>query len=139
MQELVDGPIDEAAVRAAVADPSCGAVLVFVGVSREDRPEGHGGPVRRLFYEAYAPMALAEIGRIVAEAEGTWPGARIAVVHRLGEVPVGEASVVIAVATPHRDAVYAASRFVIDTLKQRVPIWKQEGFDDGARWKANEG
>ena len=136
---LVDGPIDEASVRAAVAHPSCGAVLVFVGVSREDRPAGHGGPVRRLFYEAYAPMAEAEITRILDEARATWAGARIAVVHRVGEVPIGEASVVIAVATPHRDDAYAASRFVIDTLKRRVPIWKQEGFDDGTRWKANEG
>lgn len=134
---LVDGPIDEAALRAAVNHASCGAVVVFAGVSREDRPEGHGGPVRRLFYEAYAEMAERELAAIVAEAEARWPGARIALQHRLGEVPIGEASVVIAVATPHRDAAYAASRYLIDALKVRVPIWKREGFDDGGRWVAN--
>ena len=67
-----------------------------------------------------------------------WTQAKVAMVHRLGEVGIGEASVVIAVATPHRDACYQASRYAIDNLKQRVPIWKKELYEDGAQWKANQ-
>lgn len=126
--------LDADALRAAVVRPSIGAVLVFVGVSREDFD---GRPVQRLEYEAYPEMALAELDAIAAEVREKWPGSRVAIAHRLGVVPVGEASLVIAVGTPHRAACYEASRHAIEAIKARVPIWKREVFADGTRWKAN--
>ncbi|HCH64898.1 MAG TPA: molybdopterin converting factor, partial [Deltaproteobacteria bacterium] len=82
--------------------------------------------------------AEAQMGAIVAEAETRWPGVRVAIAHRLGVVPVSEASVLIGVSSPHRGDCYAASRFAIDTLKARVPIWKKEHYADGSAWKANQ-
>ena len=134
MYALVDGPIDVPAVRAAVAQDTAGAILVFHGVTRDNF---QGREVVELAYEAYGPMAVAELEAIGHEVEARWPGARCAMVHRLGVVPVGEASVVIAVSTPHRAACYEASRYAIDTLKARVPIWKKEIYRDGSAWKAN--
>jgi molybdopterin synthase catalytic subunit len=115
---------------------AAGAVLVFEGVTR-DTHDGRG--VIRLEYEAYGQMAEAELKAIAADAVAQWPGLRIAIVHRMGLVGLGEASVVIAVSTPHRDAAYSASRFAIDALKVRVPIWKKEVYADGSVWKANAG
>ncbi len=134
MFALCDGPIDANAVRAAVSDPSFGAILVFEGVTRNNF---EGRQVSRLAYEAYPEMAipaLETIGRQIAER---WPGAKCAIVHRLGVCPVEEASVVIAVGTPHRPACYEASRFALEELKAQVPIWKKEIYDDGSAWKAN--
>ncbi|MCB9682054.1 MAG: molybdenum cofactor biosynthesis protein MoaE [Alphaproteobacteria bacterium] len=127
-------PIDPRALEDAVAHPGAGAVLTFLGVTR-DRFEGRA--VVRLEYEAYETMALAQLAEIVAEVASQWPGARAAIVHRLGVVPLGETSVAIVVATPHRDAAYAASRHAIEALKARVPIWKKEIYEDGSAWKAN--
>lgn len=134
MYTLSDEPIDRAAVEAAVRHGSCGALLCFAGVARDNF---EGRPVLRLGYEAYPEMALPVMQQIGDEIEARWPGARVAMVHRTGEVPIGEASVVIAVATPHRAACYAASRYAIDQLKQRVPVWKKEVYADGESWKAN--
>jgi molybdopterin synthase catalytic subunit len=131
---IVDGPIDVAAVQAAVASPAAGAVLLFLGVGREDFD---GRRVVGLAYEAYAGMATAEMERIAAEIAARWPGARVAMVHRTGPVAIGEASVVIAVSTPHRAEGYEASRYAIEALKARVPIWKKEIYADGSAWKAN--
>ena len=78
---------------------------------------------------------MEAIGRVLTER---WPGARVAIVHRVGVVPAGETSVVISVSAPHRDACYAASRFAIDTLKSQVPIWKKEVYEDGSNWKQNQ-
>ena len=127
-------PIDVAAVEAAVRSPTHGAILVFSGVAR-DHNLGKG--VSGLHYEAYEPMALAELGKIAAEVAERWPDTRLAIVHRLGTVAIGEPSVVIAVGSPHRAAAYEASRYAIDELKARVPVWKRESYADGTAWIAN--
>jgi len=134
MFELTSDVIDPSAVRAAVTHSGAGAVLVFHGNTRdyfEDRE------VTQLSYEAYAPMAIAEMKAIARDVADRWPGARCAMVHRLGIVPPAETSIVIAVSTAHRGDAYAASRFAIDELKTRVPIWKKEIYSDGSVWKAN--
>jgi molybdopterin synthase catalytic subunit len=132
--QLVGTPLDAAALERAVADPGCGCTIVFVGTTRDTFA---GRRVVRLEYEAYAAMAVPVLRTIAEEAVARWPGVRVAVAHRTGVVPIGEASVVVAVAAPHRQAGYEASRFVIDTLKDRAPIWKKEIYDDGSAWKAN--
>ncbi|MCA9567580.1 MAG: molybdenum cofactor biosynthesis protein MoaE [Myxococcales bacterium] len=133
MIALVHERIDVAAVRRAVDDPGCGAVLVFEGVGRD---VFEGRPVLALEYEAYAEMAVPEMERIAAECRARFD-ARVAMVHRTGRVEIGEPSVVIAVSTPHRAAAYEASRYAIDELKVRVPVWKKEVYADGSAWKAN--
>lgn len=131
MYEIVSGPIDAAAVTAAVADPGSGATVTFFGTTRD---HNDGRRVTRLEYEAYPEMALAEIRKIGAAALQRWPIARIAIVHRIGVVPLGEASVVIAVSAAHRQAAFEACHFAIDRLKEVVPIWKKEHFDGGEVW-----
>ena len=110
-------------------------MLSFVGITRD---HFEGKKVIRLEYEAYEAMALAQMRKIADIIQVRWPTARVAMIHRLGIVPVGEASVVISVSAPHRDEAYAASRFAIDSLKSEVPIWKKEIYEDGSEWKANE-
>ncbi len=133
---LVDGPIDVEALRRQVAAPGCGAVLTFLGAVRDAH---RGRPVSQLDYDAYRPMALERLERIAAELEGESPGLRVAIVHRLGTVPVGEPSVAIAVASPHRAAAYEASRAALERLKREVPIWKRELYaDGGAAWREEE-
>lgn len=127
---LTREPIDEVAAREAVAAPECGAVTIFAGVVRN---HSRGREVRYLEYEAYEPMALKQMQRIAEEAAQRW-GARVAMVHRLGRMDVGETSVFIAVATPHREQAFEACRWCIDTLKERVPIWKKEVCPDGTYW-----
>lgn len=128
---LTDAPIDVAAVRRFVdGDARCGAVSTFDGVVRAQHDSAHGA-LARLEYEAYREMALAQMRRIVVEARRRWPVLRTAVVHRLGPVAVGEASVSIAVACPHREESFAACRYLIDVLKRDVPIWKRDVFEDG--------
>jgi len=83
-------------------------------------------------------MAVPEMEAIGSELSRRWPGARVAIAHRVGVVPVGETSVVISVTAPHRDVCYQASRYAIDTLKERVPIWKKEIYEDGSAWKDNQ-
>ncbi len=121
-------PIDvQAAVDFAV-HPAAGAIDVFLGTTR--RWTGDRETVE-LAYEAYEPMARSEMCRLAERARARWPVLRVCIVHRLGVVPVGEASVVIAVATAHRAAAFEACRWLIDTLKQQVPIWKREHYSDG--------
>jgi molybdopterin synthase catalytic subunit len=122
-------PIEVDAVIREVSHPGAGAVDVFIGTTRN---EAGGRGVRSLEYEAHGSMAEKEIGRIVETARTTWRLSAVSVVHRVGLVPVGEASVVIAVSAPHRAEAFEACRFVIDSLKQTVPIWKKEKFDDGS-------
>lgn len=125
-------PIDIDATIRSVASPSCGAIDVFIGTTRD---HADGRTVRSLAYEAHEPMALKETGQIVEVARRRWPVEHVSVVHRIGRVPMGEASVVIAVSAPHRAEAFEACRFIIDTLKQTVPIWKKEEFADGtAEW-----
>lgn len=134
MLRIVDGPIDVAAVTAAVRHPGAGAVLVFEGVGRDHH---EGKAVKALHYEAWPEQAEKELARIAAEVEARWPGTRLAVVHRTGPVAIGEPSVVVAVATTHRAEAYAASRYAIDTLKERLPVWKKELYEEGSAWIAN--
>jgi molybdopterin synthase catalytic subunit len=131
MFEIVDHPIDAAAVSAAVADPATGATVTFVGTTRD---HNDGRAVTGLEYEAYPEMALAELRKIGVELQARWPIARVAIVHRIGRVPIGEASVVIAVSSAHRAAAFEACHFAIDRLKEVVPIWKKEHFDGGEVW-----
>ncbi len=131
MLRLTDRPIAIDDVLAAVADPAAGATVLFVGTTRD---HNDGRRVERLEYEAYAGMAERELGRIAAAARERWPIARIAVVHRTGAVPIGAASVAIAVSAAHRAAAFEAARFAIDRLKEVVPIWKKELFEGGALW-----
>jgi molybdopterin synthase catalytic subunit len=126
---LSDQRLDVANAFAAVAHPSAGAVDLFVGTTRET---SHGRRVIRLAYEAYEPMAVQMMERLVDEAARRWPLCGVAVMHRTGDVPVGETSVVIAASAPHRAEAFEACRFLIDRLKQDVPIWKHEFFADGS-------
>lgn len=129
---IVSGPIDAGEVREHVCgDPAFGGVATFEGVTRLERDAEHGDLVR-LEYEAYRGMAVKQMRKLAAEARSRWPVGRLAVVHRVGEVPCGEASVVIAVACGHRDEAFEACRWLIDTLKTEVPIWKREVWRDGA-------
>jgi molybdopterin synthase catalytic subunit len=139
MGYLSDVPLDASALRARVEDSACGAVIVFEGVARASSgaPEHAGRSVVGLSYEAWSPVAERELAALEAEAAERWPRARVALAHRVGPVPIGDAAVVVAVAAPHRDTAYAASRWLIDTLKQRVPIWKKEIFQDGSAWIGN--
>lgn len=133
---LVDGPLDTRDLAATVAGPSRGAVVTFHGTVRDHH---QGRPVARLDYTAYRPMAEAALGRIVAELEAAHRDLRAAIAHRLGEVPTGEASVVIAVASPHRAAAFAAAREALERLKREVPIWKREHYaDGGVAWREEE-
>lgn len=121
-------PIDPAALLRDTVASSDGAALLFWGVVRD---EHDGRPVAHLEYEAYAPMAEAKLREIADEARARWATGEIAVVHRVGRLEVGEASVAIVVASPHRAEAYEASRYVIEELKRRVPVWKREGYVDG--------
>jgi molybdopterin synthase catalytic subunit len=127
---LSDRPID--AGPGPAPGPLEGALVTFVGTVRgeTDRKE-----VAELVYEAFDEMALGEMRRIAEEACARWPIGSVTVVHRVGRVPVGEAAVSVSVTAPHRGEAFDACRFVIDTLKQTVQIWKRELFQDGsARW-----
>jgi len=131
MFEIVDHLIDAEAVTAAVADRTAGAIVTFIGTTRD---HNDGRAVTRLEYEAYPEMALAEMRKIGAAAAERWPITKLAISHRIGVVPIGEASVVIAVSSAHRSAAFAACHFAIDRLKEVVPIWKKEHFVGGTVW-----
>lgn len=125
---VVRAPIDPAPLLAAATAPSDGAALLFLGVVRD---ENEGRPVGHLEYEAYAPMAERVLREIALEAGERFAVGAVSVVHRVGRLEVGEPSVAIVVAAPHRGDAYAASRYVIEELKRRVPVWKREGYLDG--------
>lgn len=132
MTHLTAGPISLDAVLAAVRGVERGGTCVFLGTVRAG-PEEIG--VTEIEYTAYDAMADAELDRILGETRERWPHARAAVQHRLGRVPVGEASIAIAAAAPHRPDAFAACRFVIEEVKKRLPIWKKEFRADGtATW-----
>jgi molybdopterin synthase catalytic subunit len=125
---LTREPISPAALLAEVASPECGGTCLFLGTVR-DAPEDGG--VTAIEYTAYEPMAVAELDRIRAEAGQRWPQVRLAVRHRLGLVATEEASIGIAAAAPHREQAFAACRYVIEAVKQRLPVWKKELRADG--------
>lgn len=124
-------PLDVVAVSGAVSAGGDGAVASFVGLVRD---HNLGRRVLFLEYEAYDALALRALARIADEAREAWPDTRIAIHHRTGRLAIGEASVVIAAASPHRSHAFAACRYAIERVKQIVPIWKREHFDGGESW-----
>jgi len=124
-------PIDVARVLAAVEGPGEGGVVLFLGRVRD---EARGRRVRQLDYDAYEGMAQSELAELERVALAEHGAARVALVHRTGRLVVGELAVAIAVAAPHRAQAFDACRWLIDALKQRVPIWKKEWYADGSEW-----
>src|SRR5437667_7772912 len=114
---------------ASVSSPGCGGTCVFLGSVRNG-PDERG--VTAIEYTAYEDMVEAEFERLLTDARARWPDARIAVRHRLGRIPVGEASIAIAAAAPHRAQAFEACRYVIEEVKRRVPVWKKELRVDGS-------
>lgn len=129
MVELTHEPIDALRLLARAQQPQAGAVVLFLGIARQFTA---GRETAELRYEAYAEMARSELAALEQQARGRWPLVECAIVHRLGVVPLAEASVAIAVSSPHRAAAFEAGQWLIDSLKQTVPIWKQEHYSDGA-------
>jgi molybdopterin synthase catalytic subunit len=129
--KVVDGPIDELALEDEVRTDADGAVIVFRGVARR---YSRGRDVVHLEYEAYPEMAEKVMAQIADEIQARWSVSRVAIVHRTGVLQIGQASVVIAVAAPHRGEAFAAAQYAIDRLKKIVPIWKKEVWSDGSQW-----
>jgi MoaE-MoaD fusion protein len=127
---VVDAALDPARIEEAVTDAGP-CLCTFIGIVRDNTG---GEPATHLEYEAYIPMAEAELGRIGAEATARWPGVRVAIWHRLGSLQIGEASVVVAAAALRDGDAIAASHWAIDELKERVPIWKKEFRPGGTFW-----
>lgn len=148
-----DDPIDTRKIVDDVRADSCGAISTFEGTTRDNfggqrswflwraifplpRPLFTGKSVLKLEYEAYVPMALKEMMKLCNESRELWPELHhISMQHRLGEVPVRESSILIAVSSPHRRDAIAACEWLIDELKARVPVWKKEHYADGSVWK----
>ena len=131
MYELKDTSLDLNELVSAVGDPGVGAIVTFIGTTRDNN---EGRRVHSLEYEAYQGMAEQEMRKLGDEAQAKWQINGVAVHHRIGRVPIGEASVMIAVASPHRDEGFKACRYIIDELKKRVPIWKKEIYEGGEVW-----
>jgi len=129
--EITKRRIDLARLDRAVRDPKAGAVVTFVGTTRV---ENAGRRVRRLEYEAFVSMATKEMRTLATLAKKRWPLRKVAMVHRIGVVPVGEASVAIAVSAGHRGEAFDACHWLIDRLKEVVPIWKKEHYQGGEVW-----
>lgn len=129
MIQLTTSPIDTASLLTAAQQPTAGAVVLFLGITRELT-----GDVRTaaLNYEAHTTLAEAELSRLEQTARERWPLVECAIVHRLGLVPLTEASVAVVASSPHREAAFAAAKWLIDELKTTVPIWKQEIDPAGA-------
>jgi molybdopterin synthase catalytic subunit len=132
---LVRAPIDSREISESLKAPEDGALVVFDGFVRNSFK---GRPTQYLVYEAYEPMAYAKMREIGSQIREKFPIHRLAIVHRLGRLEIGETSVLIAVSSPHRAAAFDACRFAIDTLKRTVPIWKKEHFVGGAVWAEGE-
>lgn len=128
--------IDSAALLDAVRDPLCGAVVLFLGTVRELT-----GDLRtvHLEYDAYVPMAEKKLGEIATLARERWPIRRLAIVHRLGKLAVGDTAVAVAVSAPHRAEAFTAAEWIMNTVKELVPIWKQENAPDGSSEWVHEG
>jgi molybdopterin synthase catalytic subunit len=132
--QITREPLDGAAIRAledAVTSPGAGGVVTFAGVVRDN---ARGKRVRSLEYDAYPEMAERQMGEIATEVARRWPESALAMVHRTGPLAIGEASVVIVAACPHRAEAFEACRYAIDALKSSVPIWKKEIYEDGEAW-----
>jgi molybdopterin synthase catalytic subunit len=130
--EITREPIDKLGLERRLLTGAAGAVVTFDGVVRDNN---QGRRVVSLQYEAYEPMAVKEMRRLGAEVRERWPEVeRIGVIHRFGELKISESSVVIVVTSAHRRVAFEACRYAIDRLKQTVPIWKKEIFEDGEEW-----
>lgn len=133
MIAITDQPLNPQLLIDRVSSSGAGAVNVFIGTVRD---QTKGKKVVKLEYEAYDAMAVAEMEKIANAAREQWPIEKVAIHHRKGELHVGDLAVIVAVSTPHRLASFQACQFIIDTLKQTVPIWKKEIFEDGEVWVA---
>ena len=134
---VVETPLSPDAITAAVEEPGAGGVVIFSGVVRN---QTDGRPVKFLEYEAHTAMAEAKLREIGRAIRARWAGVRrIAILHRVGRLEIGESSVLIAVSAAHRGDAFEACRYAIDTLKRTVPVWKKEHFEDGEVWVGLQG
>ncbi len=131
--QISANPLSIDSCYSAVQSPAAGGNTLFVGTVRE---QTKGKAVIKLDFEAYEPMAIKEMQKIAATIVKRWDAIHVSIHHRVGTLQIGEIAVIIAVATPHRAAAFAACQYAIDTLKETVPIWKKEFFQDGAVWVA---
>jgi molybdopterin synthase catalytic subunit len=135
--EITREPIDKQGLEQRVLTGASGAMVTFDGVVRNQTA---GRPVTSLQYDAYVPMAIKEMSRIGDEVRERWPEVdRIGIIHRFGELKISESSVVIVITSPHRRVAFEACHYAIDRLKQTVPIWKKEVFEDGEEWVGSGG
>ena len=137
LYRIVEEPLSPDAVAGSVGNPAAGGIVLFSGVVRNEKD---GRPVKYLEYEAHAPMAEAKLREIGAEVRRRWPSVKaVAILHRIGRLEIGESSVLIAVSAAHRREAFEACHYAIDTLKQTVPVWKKEHFEDGEVWVGLQG
>lgn len=136
MVELTDRPLDPEAITARVRKDIYGGVVTFLGTTRLYT---EGKQVLYLEYEAYPDMARKEMEKICRELVERWGPLDVAIAHRVGRLEIGEISLVVAVAAPHRKEAFQACQYVVDRIKQKVPIWKREVFQDGSVWVGSEG
>ncbi|MEI5908249.1 molybdenum cofactor biosynthesis protein MoaE [Bacillus spongiae] len=129
--EVVKTPIDVQEVIQKVERREAGAITSFIGTVREWT---QGRRTIYLEYQAYVPMAVKKLAQIGEEAERKWPGVKMAITHRIGSLTISEVAVVIAVSSPHRKSAYEANEYAIERIKEIVPIWKKEHWEDGEKW-----
>ena len=137
LAELTTDPIDIASVARRVVPEECGATVTLDGYARKFTKDKSTGAVKEteyLVYEAYEPMAIKEMQKLIDSAKRQFEISHVGIVHRLGKLEIGETSVVISVAAPHRKAAFAACEWIIRELKRTVPIWKKEVYADGEVW-----
>jgi molybdopterin synthase catalytic subunit len=136
LTRIVREPLDVSILIDEVGDTGFGAATVFLGTVRKSAGDG---PILAIEYSAYEAMVDTEFEKILGEAAERWPLGKFAAQHRLGRVGLGEASIAIVAATPHRGESFEACRFIIEEVKQRLPVWKKEVFEDGSEgWRENE-
>ncbi|MFZ0445188.1 MAG: molybdenum cofactor biosynthesis protein MoaE [Bacillus sp. (in: firmicutes)] len=133
--EISKDPINTQEVIDKVVQREAGAITTFIGTVRELT---HGRKTLFLIYEAYEAMAVKKLEQIGREIEGKWAGSKVAITHRVGRLDITDIAVVIAVSTPHRADAYEANRYAIERIKEIVPIWKKEHWDDGEEWIGNQ-
>ena len=134
---IVEQPLSPDVIAESVANPGAGGIVIFSGVVRNEKD---GRPVKYLEYEAHAPMAEAKMREIGTAVRRRWPSVKaVAILHRTGRLEIGESSVLIAVSAAHRREAFEACHYAIDTLKQTVPVWKKEHFEDGEVWVGLQG
>ena len=129
--EISQEPINTQSVIDKVVQREAGAITTFIGTVRELT---HGKKTLYLVYDAYEPMAVKKLEQIGQEIEEKWSGSKVAITHRVGKLDITDIAVVIAVSTPHRADSYEANRYAIERIKQIVPIWKKEHWEDGEEW-----